>query len=90
MNCPVPRLLSQVTENEVARVVVDSAFRIHTALGPGLLESVYEAILSVELSTRDMPHVRQQPVPVVYGALRLSMSFRADLVAEAHLPPPHG
>jgi GxxExxY protein len=71
-----------VTENEIAHLVVDSAYRVHTALGPGLLESVYEAILSVELSTRDMPHVRQQPVPVVYGALRLSMGFRADLVVD--------
>ena len=82
MNCPVPQLLSQVTENEIAHLVVDSAYRVHTALGPGLLESVYEAILSVELSTRDMPHVRQQPVPVVYGALRLSMGLRADLVVD--------
>ena len=82
MNCPVPRLLSQVTENEVARVVVDSAFRVHTALGPGLLESVYEAVLSVELGARGMQDARQQPVPVVYGALRFSMGFRADLVAD--------
>ena len=63
-------------------MVVDSAYRVHTALGPGLLESVYEAILSVELSTRGMPHVRQQPVPVVCGDLRLSMGFRADLVVD--------
>ncbi len=82
MNCLGPRLLSQVTENQIAQLVVDSAYRVHTALGPGLLESVYEAILSVELSTRGMEHARQQPVPVVYGGLRLSMGFRADLVVD--------
>jgi GxxExxY protein len=71
-----------VTENEVAKQIVDAAFRVHTSLGPGLLESVYEVVLAYELEKRALRVVRQQPVPIVYQATRFEMGFRADLMVE--------
>lgn len=47
-----------MTENEIARLIVDAAYKIHTTLGPGLLESVYEAILAYELEKRDLQVTR--------------------------------
>ena len=55
-----------MTENAIAKEIVDAAFRIHRALGPGLLESVYDAVLAYELGRRGLRAVRQQPIPVVY------------------------
>ena len=71
-----------MTENEIATQVVDAAFRVHTALGPGLLESVYEAVLAYELEKRGLRVTRQQPIPVVYEGLQLEIGFRADLTVE--------
>jgi len=71
-----------MTENEIAKEVVDVAYHIHRKLGPGLLESVYEAIMASELGRRGLKSVRQQPVPVVYDSVRLKVGFRADLVVE--------
>jgi len=74
-----------VTENEVARQAVDAAYRVHVTLGPGLLESVYEAALAYELQQRGL-HVQQQvPIAVTYGAVRLEIGFRADLLVEGKL-----
>jgi GxxExxY protein len=66
----------------IARQVVDSAYRVHTALGPGLLESVYQAVLSLEIGGRGLQQVCQQPVPVAYGPVLLKLGFRADIVVE--------
>ena len=71
-----------MTENAVAKEIVDVAYRMHTALGPGLLESVYEAVLASELQKRGLRFVRQQPIPIVYEGTRFEMGFRADLVVE--------
>jgi GxxExxY protein len=71
-----------VTENEVATQIVDAAYRVHTSLGPGLLESVYEVVMAYELEKRGLAVVRQQAVPVVYGGTRIEMGFRADLIVE--------
>ncbi len=71
-----------MTENAVAREIVDVAFRVHSALGPGLFEIVYEAILASELEKRNLPVSRQQSVPVVYEGTRFEMGFRADLVVD--------
>ena len=71
-----------MTENEIARIIVDAAYKIHTTLGPGLLESVYEAILAYELEKRDLQVTRQQPVPVAYESVKLDLGFRADLMVE--------
>ena len=71
-----------MTENEIATHVVDAAYKIHKALGPGLLESVYEAVLAYELEKRGLNVVRQQPIPVVYESVQLEIGFRADLIVE--------
>jgi GxxExxY protein len=71
-----------MTENEVAKAIVDAAFKIHSTLGPGLLESVYEALLARELENRGLRVLRQHPVPVVYEGLHLREGFRADLIVE--------
>ena len=71
-----------MTENEVAKPVVDVAFKAHTAFGPGLLESVYERIMAHELQKRELRVRRQQGIPVVYETIRMNMGFRADLIVE--------
>ena len=71
-----------MTENTIAKEVVDAAFRIHPTLGPGLLESVYETVLAYELDRRGLRAVRQQPIPVVYEGIRIDAGFRADLIVE--------
>ena len=69
-----------VTENEIATVIVDASYKVHKALGPGLLESVYEAVLAYELEQRNILVSRQQTIPVVYESVRLEEGYRADLV----------
>ncbi len=71
-----------MTENEIAQQIVDAAYKIHTRLGPGLLESVYEAVLVYELRQRGLRVDNQVPVPVVYEAVKLEIGYRADLVVE--------
>lgn len=71
-----------MTENELARQIVDAAYRIHTTLGPGLLESVYVLTLAWELEQRGLRVVRQLEVPVVYQGIRMGTGFRADLLVE--------
>ncbi len=71
-----------MTENALAKEIVDPAFRIHTTLGPGLLESVYDTVLAFELGRRGLRTVRQQPIPVVDDSIRIDTGCRADLVVE--------
>ncbi len=72
-----------MTENELSRVIVDSAFKIHTTLGPGLLESVYEAVLAHELERRGCSVLSQRAIPVVYEDVKLDLGFRADIIVNA-------
>jgi GxxExxY protein len=69
-------------ENEIARLIVDAAYQVHTALGPGLLESVYETVLSHELAKRNLTVSRQTPISVIYQTMSFDEGFRADLVVE--------
>jgi len=69
-------------ENEVARLIVDAAYKVHTAIGPGLLESVYEEVLVHELGKRDLKVLRQTPIPLVYESIQLELAFIADLIVE--------
>jgi len=71
-----------MTENAIAKEIVDAAFRVHTRLGPGLLESVYDTVVAYELGRRGLRVARQQPIPVVYDEIRIDTGFRADLVVE--------
>ena len=69
-------------ENVLSREVVDSAYKIHVALGPGLLESVYQAVLSYELRARGFAIREQVGIPVVYGGVSLEIGFIADIFVE--------
>ena len=71
-----------MNENEIAKEVVDAAYKIHTRLGPGLLESVYQSVLEYELGKRGLAVKAELPIPVVYEDVHLEVGFRADLVVE--------
>jgi GxxExxY protein len=70
-----------MNENAIGDIIVDSAVKVHMRLGPGLLESVYEAVLSHELEKRGLSIQRQVPVPINYDGIQFLEGFRADLVA---------
>jgi GxxExxY protein len=74
--------MARSRENELAEIVVDASFQIHRTLGPGLLESAYEAILVHELQKRGLSVAAQVSVPVIYESVRLDAGFRADLIVE--------
>ena len=69
-------------ENELAKIVVDVAYQIHRRLGPGLLESVYQAIMAYELRLRGLHVETEVPIPVVWGDMQLEIGFRGDLWIE--------
>jgi GxxExxY protein len=71
-----------MTENEIATQVVDAAFKIHTTLGPGLLETVYEVVLAHELQKRGLRVERQVPIPIAWEGIKFNEGFRADLIVE--------
>lgn len=71
-----------MTEDEIATQVVDAAYKIHTTLGPGLFESVYETIMEEELTKRGLHVARQQVLPVVWENVHLEAGFRVDLIVE--------
>ena len=68
-----------------SRAVVDAAIRVHTRLGPGLLESAYEACLSYELRRRGHSMQRQVEVPLVYDDVHLDVGFRLDILVDKSL-----
>jgi len=71
-----------MTENELGKLIVDCAYQVHTRLGPGLLESVYEVVLAHELKKRGRRVERQVPVPIVYDNLRFEEGYRADIIVD--------
>jgi len=77
--------IGDTTSDEVERVckiIVDAAFKVHQRMGPGLLESVYEACLAFELTRRGLRVKVQEPVPVIYDGVTLDVGFRLDLLVE--------
>lgn len=71
-----------MTENELAKIIVDCCFRIHRRLGPGLLESVYEEVLFYELTKSNLRCKRQVGIPLFYDKIRIDIGFRADIIVE--------
>ena len=69
-----------MTENEIATIIVDASLKIHRSLGPGLLESVYQATLRYELQKRGLNVVQQVGLPVHYEEVKLEIGFRVDLI----------
>lgn len=71
-----------MSENDVASAILDAAFRVHTELGPGLLESVYETAMEWELREVGLKVERQKSVPLIYRGVKLEDGFRPDLIVE--------
>ena len=71
-----------MTENEISKIIVNTCFEIHVELGPGLLESVYEEILYLELKRQGLRVERQKPVQVVWKDQIVGEGFRSDLIVE--------
>ena len=94
MNAPIPAELEAI-----AKDVVDAALKLHMALGPGLLESVYTVLLEKKLTDKGYRVDRERPVPIVFEGVQFEMGFRADLVINGcfivelksveHLAPVH-
>ncbi len=71
-----------IVKPEISGHVVDAAMRVHTALGPGLLESAYEACMAVALRNRGLRVERQVPSPIVFEGIRIDVGYRLDLLVE--------
>jgi len=71
-----------MTENEIAKIIVNSCFQIHKELGPGLFESVYEQCLYFELVQTRLAVERQKELPVFYKSNKMELGFRTDLIVE--------
>ncbi len=71
-----------MNENEIGGIVVDCAVKVHMRLGPGLLESVYEAVLSYVLQNKGLLIQKQVPIPITYDNLLFTEAFRADLIVD--------
>ena len=68
--------------NTVTSGIIGAAIDVHRALGPGLLESAYEACLAYELAQRKMKVEQQKPLPLVYGDVKLDCGYRIDLLVD--------
>ena len=68
--------------NEISGIIVDEAYKLHTELGPGLLESVYEVLLCHRLQKRGLRVLRQVPIPIHFDGISFDEGFRADLIVE--------
>ena len=71
-----------MTENEIATRIVDAAYKVHVKLGPGLLESVYLAVLAYELKKRGLTVDTERELPVIYEDVRIAVGFRIDMIVE--------
>lgn len=69
-------------EDQIGKVIVDSAFAVHQILGAGLLENIYEVCFCHELSKRNVSFKRQVVVPIIYDGLRFDEGFRVDVLVE--------
>lgn len=74
-----------MTENELSRIVLGQAIHVHKALGPGLLESVYETCLYYRLGKTGLMIERQKPIPLVFEEIKMECGFRCDVVVENKL-----
>ena len=70
---------------QIAKAAIDCGFKIHEQLGPGLLESVYEAVLAQSLQQAGFAVERQKPIPIIFNGLAMEEGFRADLIVEGRL-----
>lgn len=71
-----------MTENEISKIVFESALKVHRILGPGLLESAYEECLFYELKKTNLKVEKQKALPLFYEEVRLDMGYRIDIIVE--------
>lgn len=69
-------------ENQIGKIIVDCAVKLHMELGPGLLESVYETLLAHRLQNAGLHVKRQAPIPIIFDGIQFDEGFRADLIVE--------
>jgi GxxExxY protein len=69
-------------ENEISKIIVDCAFKVHKSLGPGLLESSYEECLFYELKKSGLKVEKQKALPLIYEEIKLEVGYRLDLIVE--------
>ncbi|MFY9244130.1 MAG: GxxExxY protein [Polaribacter sp.] len=71
-----------MTENEISKIIVDCALKVHRALGPGLLESSYDECLFYEIGKRNLKVEKQKALPLIYEEVKLNVGYRIDLIVE--------
>ena len=71
-----------MTENEISKIVFESALKVHKALGPGLLESAYEECLFYELKKSSLKGEKQKTLPLIYEEVKLDVGYRIDIIIE--------
>jgi GxxExxY protein len=74
-----------MSENELSKIVVDCAFKVHNSLGPGLLESSYEECLFYKLNKTGLKIEKQKSLPLIYEEVKLEIGYRIDLMIENKL-----
>jgi len=74
--------VAEKRENQISAIILDAAIAVHTALGPGLLESAYQACLTYELSARGLKVQMQVPLPINYRGVLIDAAYRLDLVID--------
>lgn len=71
-----------MNENELSKIIVNTAYQIHVELGPGLLESVYEEVMFSELKSHNLNVERQKAIPLIWKNTKMPLGFRADLIVD--------
>jgi len=71
-----------MTENEIAQIIVDVAYKIHVQYGPGLLESAYQALMVYELRKRSLKVEAEKPILLIHDGVEMGVGYRADLLVE--------
>ena len=71
-----------ITEEEISKIVFESALKVHKTLGPGLLESAYEECLFYELKKTNLKVEKQKPLPLIYEEVNLEVGYRIDIIIE--------
>jgi len=71
-----------MTENEISKIILDCAFKVHTALGPGLLESAYRECLAYEIIKSGLKLEKEKPMPFIYKEVKMDCGYRIDILVE--------
>jgi GxxExxY protein len=72
-----------MTEDQISKIILDCAFKVHTALGPGLLESTYRSCLAYELRKAGLFVEEEKPLPLIYEEIKLECGYRIDILVES-------